>query len=182
MSYSFSKARSVFHSEDMGIDDSVSKENEMTIQLKKASLSWAVACVTTGLLIASADGRAAEGVEWSERNPVTGHLTGEKEVPPVTTKASGKSTIKITKNRLVTGMVKVEDLSKPTMAHIHQGPLDKDGPVIITLKKTDEKTFTVPPDTKLTEEQYAAFKEGNLYINVHTEKYPSGEIRAQMKP
>ena len=36
-------------------------------------------------------------------------------------------------------------------------------------------------DAKLTEAQYAAYKAGNLYVNVHSAKNPGGEIRAQLK-
>jgi CHRD domain len=34
----------------------------------------------------------------------------------------------------------------------------------------------------LTEEQAKALTGGNMYINVHTAKYPDGEIRGQLKP
>ena len=36
--------------------------------------------------------------------------------------------------------------------------------------------------SKLTDEQYASFKSGNLYVNVHTAEHKPGEIRAQLKP
>jgi mannitol-specific phosphotransferase system IIBC component len=119
--------------------------------------------------------------EKSGKNTVTAQLSGDKQVPAIETKATGKSTIKVEEDKSVSGKVTVENMT-PTAAHIHQGPPDKDGPVVIPLKKTSEKTFSVPANTKMTDEQFAAFKEGNLYINVHSKKYPSGEIRAQMKP
>ena len=34
----------------------------------------------------------------------------------------------------------------------------------------------------LTEDQSKALLSGNLYINVHTAKYPDGEIRGQLTP
>lgn len=117
----------------------------------------------------------------SGKETVTAHLSGDKQVPPVQTKASGKSTIKVDDDKSVSGKVMIEDMTT-TAAHIHQGAPDKDGPVIIPLEKTSDTTFSVPAKTKLTDDQFAAFKEGNLYINVHSKKYPSGEIRAQMKP
>jgi hypothetical protein len=40
----------------------------------------------------------------------------------------------------------------------------------------------VPEGSKLTDEQYAAFKAGNLYVNVHSAEHKGGEIRTQLKP
>ena len=34
----------------------------------------------------------------------------------------------------------------------------------------------------LTEAQYAAYTDGNLYVNVHTEANKGGEVRAQLRP
>jgi hypothetical protein len=117
----------------------------------------------------------------SENDTVTAHLTGDKEVPAVQTNATGKSMIKVEEDKSISGKVTVSDMAA-TEAHIHQGPPDKAGPVIIPLKKTGKNTFSVPANKKLTDDQFAAFKEGNLYINVHSKKYPGGEVRAQMKP
>jgi hypothetical protein len=40
----------------------------------------------------------------------------------------------------------------------------------------------VGPGAKLQDAHYQAFKDGNLYINVHSAAKPSGEIRGQIKP
>lgn len=159
---------------------------------KRFGLQWITTCVAASLFMVMASSGAqetakkdkaekTERADKRENETVTAHLTGDQQVPRVETKASGKSTIKVDENGVVTGKVTVEDMT-PTMAHIHQGPPDKDGPVAIPLQQTSARTFSVPPNTKLTDAQAAAFKEGNLYINVHSKKYPSGEVRAQMKP
>lgn len=108
-------------------------------------------------------------------------LTGAEEVPPVSTKASGKSTIAAADDKSISGTVTISDMTA-TAAHIHQGVKGKNGPVIIPLTKTSDKVFTVPANAKLTEAQLAAYKAGNLYINVHSAAYPNGEIRAQLQP
>jgi hypothetical protein len=42
--------------------------------------------------------------------------------------------------------------------------------------------WTVPAGAMLTDEQLQSLKDGNLYINVHSDAHRGGEIRAQLKP
>lgn len=108
-------------------------------------------------------------------------LTGAQEVPPVATSASGRSTISVAADQSVSGSVIVTGM-EPTVAHIHQGAIGTNGPVILPLAKTAPMTFSVPPGTKLNDAQYAALKEGKLYVNVHSAAHPGGEVRVQMAP
>jgi hypothetical protein len=111
----------------------------------------------------------------------TTQLTGAQEVPSVSTKASGNSTITVADDKSVSGSVTIDDMSA-TAAHIHQGGKGENGPVIIPLTKTSDKVFSVPSTAKLTDSQYSAFKAEKLYVNVHSAAHPGGEIRAQLKP
>lgn len=108
-------------------------------------------------------------------------LAGSHEVPPVTTSATGTGTITIKDDKSVTGSVKTKDLVG-VAAHIHLAPAGKNGPPIITLTQTSEGVWTVPEGSKLTDEQLAAFKAGELYVNVHSAANKGGEIRGQLKP
>jgi hypothetical protein len=67
------------------------------------------------------------------------------------------------------------------MAHIHMAAKGTNGPVIVPLTKNGD-TWSVPKDRKLTPEQMKAFKEGRLYVNVHSVAHKGGEIRAQLQP
>ena len=106
-------------------------------------------------------------------------LSGDQEVPPVTTTATGSGTIKVLNDRSVSGSVTTSGVAG-TAAHIHMGAKGKDGPVIVPLNKAGENIWSVPPNIRLNDAQYEAFGLGNLYINVHSAAHPGGEIRGQI--
>jgi hypothetical protein len=108
-------------------------------------------------------------------------LTGDQEVPAVVSTATGVGTIVIKDDKSVSGSIKTTGI-EGTVAHIHVAEPGKNGPPIITLTKNAESTWSVPEGAKLTDEQYKAFKEGNLYANVHSAEHKGGEIRTQLKP
>ena len=109
------------------------------------------------------------------------NLSGAQETPPVTTSASGSGTISIGADKSVSGTIKTTAI-EGTVAHIHVGAPGQSGPPIITLDKSAAGVWTVPAGSKLTDEQFASFKAGNLYVNVHSAEHKPGEIRAQLKP
>ena len=108
-------------------------------------------------------------------------LTGAEETPPVTTSASGTGTITIAADKSVSGTIKTMGIDG-TVAHIHVGAPGQSGPPIITLEKGADGAWSVPAGSTLTDAQYASFKAGNLYVNVHSAEHKPGEIRAQLKP
>ena len=52
--------------------------------------------------------------------------------------------------------------------------------MLIPLTKEGD-TYEVPPGAKLNAAQMTSFKDGNLYVNLHSAANPNGEIRAQLK-
>lgn len=130
------------------------------------------AVIAAALLLASASVGAKD---------VRVTLTGAEETPPVTTPATGTGTIKVNKDKSVSGSIKTQGITG-TVAHIHTGAPGESGPPIITLTQGPDGTWTVPAGSKLTDEQYASFKSGKLYVNVHSAEHKAGEIRAQLKP
>jgi hypothetical protein len=107
-------------------------------------------------------------------------LSGDQEVPPVQTSASGTGTITVEDDNTIKGKITVIDV-KPTGAHIHEAPTGKTGDPIISLEKTGENEWSVQSGAKLTDAQYDAAKAGGLYINVHSNEHKGGEIRGQIK-
>ena len=108
-------------------------------------------------------------------------LSGAQEVPANTSTASGSGNIRVAADRGVSGGVRYTGMLA-TVAHIHEGAAGANGPVIVPLLKTGEGMFAVPPNTVLTPSQQASYQAGKLYVNVHSDTYPAGEIRAQLKP
>ena len=108
-------------------------------------------------------------------------LSGSQEVPSVSTSAAGDGAITVGSDRSVSGSLTTSGIMGIS-AHIHEAAEGKNGPVIIPLTKTSDGVWSVPAGAKLTEAQYKSYEAGDLYINVHSEEYKSGEIRAQMKP
>lgn len=108
-------------------------------------------------------------------------LSGDAEVPPVKTMASGSGTVTINPDMSVGGGFTTAGLNG-TMAHIHLGAAGKNGPVVITFARKGDNDWAVPDGAKLTEAQYQAYKAGELYINVHTADNKAGEIRGQLMP
>jgi hypothetical protein len=113
-------------------------------------------------------------------NTQTLTLTGANEVPPVTTSATGTATVTINPDRSVAVKVTVRGMTA-TASHIHEGAPGTNGPVIVPFTKTGDNTFASSEGAKLTESQYASYKAGNLYVNVHSAAHPIGEIRAPIK-
>jgi hypothetical protein len=131
------------------------------------------------LLIASTALSLLAGAAFAKDVKVS--LTGAEETPPVTTSATGEGKISIAKDHTVKGEIKTTGINGAA-AHIHVGEPGQSGPPIITLTKGADGSWTVPEGSKLTDEQFASFTSGNLYVNVHSPDHKSGEIRAQLKP
>ena len=144
--------------------------SEHTTKLRQRSVIFSAVALLgmfgTGLVFA-ADGKVT--------------LSGKEETPPVTTTASGVADIKISADKKVSGHIRTKGI-EGIAAHIHVGAPGENGPPIVTLAKDADGAWAIPADSTLTDEQYAAYKAGKLYVNVHSAEHKPGEIRAQLKP
>lgn len=141
-------------------------------QFAKHSL-WIVVSVVTVLFA------GYSGSVLSDEVKVT--LRGDQEIPPVTTSASGTGTFTVGADKSVSGNVTISGMSV-MVAHVHESPADKNGPIIFPLTKTSDTVWSVPAGVKLTDAQYESYKAGNLYFNFHSVAHRGGEIRGQIKP
>lgn len=108
-------------------------------------------------------------------------LSGKEEVPAVETAASATGTITVGADKSISGSVTTKGVNG-IAAHIHQAAAGQNGPPIVALEKSSEGVWSVPQGSKLTDQQLASYKAGELYVNVHSAEHKGGEIRAQIKP
>jgi len=121
-------------------------------------------------------------------------LSGQQEVPPVQTTASGMAWYKPMQDK-VWFKLNVTDMQGVTQAHIHTGKVGENGPVVVTLYKSETpqpingklsygnitaNLLEGPMKGKQISDLATAMSNGSTYVNVHTEKYPNGEIRGQI--
>ncbi len=133
--------------------------------------SGVVAALAVSMMFAAAAAQA-------EMMKFTTEMTGAAEVPPIDSAATGTAEVTLdTEAKTVAWVYTHDGLSGDmTAAHIH-GPAtatEVAGPVIDTMTETMEGSAPI------TDAQAAELMAGMYYFNVHTEKFPDGEIRGQL--
>ncbi len=111
-------------------------------------------------------------------------LTGAKEVPPSPTSAVGQTWLRMTPDRKLFSRITITN-NEPnddfTMAHIHRGAIGLNGPVIIGLASSTadfgvSKMFALDLATFNT-----IINDSRLYVNAHSQLFPAGKIRGQIR-
>lgn len=139
--------------------------------------------LTTTLLAATAALAFSVAPAFAETVKFTADLTGAAEVPPTDSAGTGKVEATLdTDTKVFTWTVTYEGLSgEATAAHFH-GPAAEGanaGPVVPI---PDPLASPINGNATLTDEQVTQLQGGQWYFNLHTEKFPDGEIRGQVKP
>ena len=107
-------------------------------------------------------------------------LAAQNEVPPASSTAAGSGMVTVGSDCMVSVRVTVTGMMA-TAAHIHEGAPGANGPVIVPLNKAGDNSFEAASGAKMTEGQCAAYRAGNTYVNVHSDKFKGGEVRGQLK-
>jgi hypothetical protein len=126
------------------------------------------------------------------------HLSGGNEVPAVQTKAQGQVTFQVSADSMsISYRLMAANILNVRASHIHLAAPGVNGPVIVFLY--GGPTIPGPFNGVLAEGSFSAsdligpmagqtiadllaqFEAGNLYVNVHTDQNPGGEIRGQLK-
>lgn len=126
-------------------------------------------------------------------------LTGDQEVPPVDTDASGFAILHVDQalsairfRMVVTG---ADDILGAAGAHLHCAPAGANGPVVAFLAGSAPPGFGGRIDVRATlddgsilnpacganiAELVGSMLDGNVYINVHSLSHGGGEVRGQV--
>jgi|SRR5665213_517918 len=114
----------------------------------------------------------------SETTIFKAELKGSGEVPANPSTASGTSTLTYNSaTKTFTDVTSYTGLT-PSMGHIHKGVVGTNGPVVFPF--IDLKSPITLTSPALTDDQVNALFKDSMYVNLHTTKYPGGEIRGQL--
>jgi CHRD domain len=132
---------------------------------------------------------------YADEQKFTAQLSGDQQVPPIQTSASGIAWFKSIQDNI--GFeVNVTNTQGITMAHIHSGKQGENGPPVVPLYKSEtpsgqmsgvlakgnitSDTFQGPMAGKQISDLITAMQNGETYVNIHTQQNPDGEIRGQI--
>jgi hypothetical protein len=130
----------------------------------------------TGLAIAAI---LASAPVFAETVKFKAELKGATEVPPTDSAGTGSADVMVdTETKKLSWTVDYSGLTgEPTAAHFH-GPAaagENAGPVV------DMSAAIKSGSADITDQQLADLQAGKWYLNVHSEKFPDGEIRGQVE-
>ena len=128
------------------------------------------------------------------------HLSGGEEVPANDSKATGQAIFHLEDGMLSYKLI-AANIENVRMAHIHLAPKGQNGGVVAWLYPEGPPPVLIEgrfqgvlAEGTITEEDLTgsltgasfddfvqAIRDGNTYVNVHTNQYPGGEIRGQIK-
>jgi hypothetical protein len=108
------------------------------------------------------------------------NLTGKQEVPgPGDRNGSGDAKLIVSKGK-VCYVLRVEDIKRPTAAHIHEGRRGVAGPIVVELKAPKDGSSS--GCERISRELSRNLREHpkRYYVNVHNNQFPAGAIRGQL--
>jgi hypothetical protein len=119
------------------------------------------------------------GPAFGETAMFKADMKASSEVPPAQSSASGNAMVTLdTEKKTVAWKTTFSGLTgEPTAAHFHgpAAPGENAGPAIDISGKIEEGSAPI------TDAQIKDLQAGNWYLNIHTAKYPDGEIRGQLE-
>ena len=111
----------------------------------------------------------------------TASLDGASETPPNPSAGKGTADVTLdTESRVISWTVSYTGLSGPaTMGHFH-GPAAVGIAAGVQIPMSGDLTSPIKGSTDINDGQIGDLRAGLWYINIHTARYPKGEIRGQL--
>jgi len=106
-------------------------------------------------------------------------LSGAEEVPALTTTASGMLDGVFNKDTKILNYTITYSGITPTAWHIHKAAKGANGGVVFNFGSSFSSPFK-SATVALTADQETDLMAGNYYVNMHSAKSASGEIRGQL--
>ncbi len=135
---------------------------------------------------AKANGEIRGQIYRTMREGYTFSITGDQEVPAVSSAAYGSGMVSIDRDQTNAHFMMVGTNITPTLAHFHKAVAGVGGPVIFNLGSYlanggiygywRENDATTPFTANFSN----MFRKDSVYANMHTTANPSGEIRGQV--
>ncbi|WP_206047234.1 CHRD domain-containing protein, partial [Noviherbaspirillum denitrificans] len=106
-------------------------------------------------------------------------LSGGEVVPPTSSAASGAGLVTVDADQRTLNASVITSGMTDTAAHLHIARPGAVGPIEFALSRTAGTTVWATR-VPLTDAQFAALRDGNYYLDVHSAAFPEGEIRGQV--
>ncbi len=119
-------------------------------------------------------------VEFSASQSFQVALSGKQEVPMSGSTEMATATIQIDETlKQVKATLDASNITGVTAAHIHAGRIGQNGDPLFTFEDAGDGMFEIDA-TDISSSDITALMAAGLYINVHSEMYPSGAVRGQI--
>lgn len=140
--------------------------------MNKTGLRLLALTVTTLALLLSADAALAQEVYRARLSPMP-------TTPQTVNDITGEGEVILTLNgNTLTVEGNFHGMSSAAIAvHVHNGPPAQPGPVVHTLTVDQAPAGAISGTLELTDEQLTALASNSLYLQVHSENNPGGELR-----
>jgi CHRD domain len=124
-------------------------------------------------------------------------LSGQNEVPPVQSNATGLAEFTPPVNETIKYRINITGIFNATGAHFHNAKVGENGEIVADLMTPTTKNNDVsygmtirgnlsdsslkgPMQGMTLADLVAAMDTGEIYVNIHTDAHPDGEIRGQI--
>ena len=136
-------------------------------------------------------------IAQTEEQKLTTELSGVNEVPPTNSSSTGLAEFDIEGTDSIRYNVNASNIQDVTAGHLHGGLEGENGPIIVQLFSYDTPMNQVSESgiitagnssfqgsTTTSQQQLKDFMDamrtGQIYVSIHTEQNPDGEIRGQI--